>query len=106
MKLYLFKSFSQAILADKTLYVSGVLGLDTDARLVYGGAAAQARQALENLKHILESGGACLESVLKTTILLSDMQEFQAVNKVYAECKYLLILILVMGHFSARLVIG
>ncbi|KAM3966171.1 reactive intermediate imine deaminase A homolog UK114 [Aphomia sociella] len=77
--------YSQAILADKTLYVSGVLGLDSDAQLVCGGAEAQSRQVLDNLKHVLEAGGASLESVIKTTILLANMDDFQVVNRVYAE---------------------
>ncbi|KAL4720143.1 hypothetical protein ACJJTC_019233 [Scirpophaga incertulas] len=76
---------TQAILADKTLYVSGVLGLTTDANLVPGGAEAQTRQALDNLSHVLKAGGASLESVVKTTILLANMDDFQAVNQVYAE---------------------
>ncbi|XP_035445321.1 rutC family protein UK114 isoform X2 [Spodoptera frugiperda] len=77
--------YSQAILADKTLYVSGVLGMDQKAQIICGGAEAQARQALENLKHVLEAGGASLLSVVKTTILLARMDDFQAVNQVYAE---------------------
>uniref|UniRef100_A0A2A4JF56 Uncharacterized protein n=1 Tax=Heliothis virescens TaxID=7102 RepID=A0A2A4JF56_HELVI len=77
--------YSQAILADKTLYVSGVLGLDPQAQLVSSDAEGQARQALSNLKHVLEAGGASLESVVKTTILLARMEDFQAVNQVYAE---------------------
>ncbi|XP_037303022.1 2-iminobutanoate/2-iminopropanoate deaminase-like [Manduca sexta] len=78
--------YSQAILADKTLYVSGVLGMDQQSQLVCGGAEAQTRQILTNLKHILEAGGASLESVIKTTILLVNMDDFQTVNKIYAEC--------------------
>lgn len=77
-------------MADKTLYVSGVLGMDPEAQLVCGGAEAQTRQALDNLRHVLEAGGASLDSVVKTTILLASMDDFQAVNQVYAECKYLL----------------
>ncbi|XP_049874474.1 2-iminobutanoate/2-iminopropanoate deaminase-like [Pectinophora gossypiella] len=77
--------YSQAILADKTLYISGVLGMNPEGQLVCGGAEAQARQVLSNLKHVLEAGGATLESVIKTTILLADIQDFQAVNQVYAE---------------------
>ncbi|XP_026762778.1 2-iminobutanoate/2-iminopropanoate deaminase [Galleria mellonella] len=77
--------YSQAILADKTLYISGVLGLDANAQLVSGGAAAQTRQVLDNMRHILEAGGASLASVVKTTILLANMDDFQAVNQVYAE---------------------
>ncbi|KAJ0178291.1 hypothetical protein K1T71_006114 [Dendrolimus kikuchii] len=77
--------YSQAILADKTLYVSGVLGMDSEAQLVCGGAEVQTRQALDNLKHVLEAGGASLESVVKTTILLANIEDFQSVNQVYAE---------------------
>lgn len=84
--------FSQAILVDKTLYVSGVLGLNPEAQLVCGGAEEETREALNNLKHVLEAGGASLESVVKTTILLANMDDFQIVNQVYAECKYLLAL--------------
>lgn len=62
--------------------------MDPEAQLVCGGAEAQARQALANLKHVLEAGGASLESVIKTTILLNDISDFQAVNQVYAECEW------------------
>lgn len=84
--LYRLFNFSQAILADKTLYISGILGLDRDAQMVCGGAEAQTRQALDNLRHVLEAGGASLESVVKTTVLLASMDDFQTFNKVYAEC--------------------
>lgn len=80
---------SQAILANNsTLYISGVLGLDNEAQVVCGGVEAQTRQALDNLEHVLEAGGASLESVVKTTILLVDMNDFRCVNQVYAECWY------------------
>lgn len=71
--------------------MSGVLGLDQQAQLVCGDAEGQARQALDNLKHILEAGGSSLEGVVKTTILLANMDDFQAVNKMYAKCKYLIV---------------
>ncbi|XP_026730865.1 uncharacterized protein LOC113495990 [Trichoplusia ni] len=77
--------FSQAILANQTLYVSGLLGMDPQGQLVCGGAEAQTRQALENLKRVLDAGGASLESVVKTSILLARMGDFQVVNQVYAE---------------------
>ncbi|XP_026316891.1 2-iminobutanoate/2-iminopropanoate deaminase-like [Hyposmocoma kahamanoa] len=78
--------YSQAILANNsTLYISGVLGLDKEAQVVCGGVEAQTRQALENLERVLEAGGASLESVVKTTILLVDMNDFRCVNQVYAE---------------------
>ena len=49
----------------------------------------QARQALANLKHVLEEGGCTLKDVVKTTVLLTDINDFQAVNEVYSECKLL-----------------
>ncbi|XP_047993183.1 uncharacterized protein LOC125231694 isoform X2 [Leguminivora glycinivorella] len=61
--------------------------MDPQGQLVCGGAEAQARQVLTNMKHVLEAGGASIESVIKTTILLQDMADFQAVNQVYSECK-------------------
>ncbi|CAH0729755.1 unnamed protein product, partial [Brenthis ino] len=85
---YIYKPvgpYSQAILADKTLYVSGVLGLDQQGQLVCGDAEGQAQQALDNLKHVLEAGGSSLKGAVKTTILLANMDDFQAVNKVYAK---------------------
>ena len=63
--------------------------MDAQAQLVCGGAEAQTRQALSNLKHVLEAGCASLASVVKTTILLARMDDFQVVNQVYAECKCL-----------------
>lgn len=81
-----FVYFSQAVLVDKTLYVSGVLGMTPDAQLVSGGIKAQTKQALDNLQHILVAGGASLQSVVKTTILLANLGDFDAFNKVYAEC--------------------
>ncbi|GBP80223.1 RutC family protein UK114 [Eumeta japonica] len=77
--------YSQAVLAGKMLYVSGVLGLDEEARLVAGGAAAEARRALENLARVLEAGGSSLPAVVKTTVLLKDINTFPDVNKIYAE---------------------
>ncbi|XP_045765572.1 2-iminobutanoate/2-iminopropanoate deaminase-like [Maniola jurtina] len=77
--------YSQAILVDKTLYVSGVLGLDPQAKLVEGGAEAQTRQALDNLRHVLEAGGSSLDAVVKTTILLENIDDFKTVNEVYGQ---------------------
>ena len=53
--------------------------------LVIGGIEQEARQALENLKNIVLASGSDLTRVLKTTILLADMQYFQVVNRIYAE---------------------
>ncbi|MGV8049293.1 MAG: RidA family protein [Anaerolineaceae bacterium] len=68
------------------VFVSGQLGLDPNTgNLVEGGIQAQTRQALTNLKSILESTGTTLDSVVKTTVFLQDMNEFSQMNAVYAE---------------------
>uniref|UniRef100_A0A6M2DGE7 Putative translation initiation inhibitor n=1 Tax=Xenopsylla cheopis TaxID=163159 RepID=A0A6M2DGE7_XENCH len=78
--------YNQAVLVDRTLYVSGCLGLDKNTmKLVPGGAAAEARQALTNLGHILMAGDSSYDRVVKTTVLLADLADFQAVNEVYAQ---------------------
>lgn len=76
------------MLLDKTLYVSGVLGMDTNAKLVEGGAAAEARQALKNLGYILEEAGSSYAKVVKSTIFLNDINDFSHVNDVYKECTF------------------
>ncbi|XP_077288500.1 reactive intermediate imine deaminase A homolog UK114 [Arctopsyche grandis] len=78
--------YSQAVLADRTLYVSGCLGINKDTmKLVDGGAEAEARQALINLGAILKAAGSDYTKVVKTTIMLGDIQSFPKVNTVYQE---------------------
>lgn len=76
--------YNQAVAIDRTLYVSGVLGLNKDTmKLVEGGAPAEAKQALTNLGHILEASGTNYANVVKTCIFLNDINDFTAVNEVY-----------------------
>ncbi|XP_015595348.1 2-iminobutanoate/2-iminopropanoate deaminase [Cephus cinctus] len=78
--------YNQAILVDRTLYVSGVLGVKrSEGKLVSGGVAAEARQALINMQYILEEAGSNFEKVVKTTILLNNIEDFAAVNEIYKE---------------------
>lgn len=78
--------YSQAIVFNGMLYSAGQLGLDPQSgEMVAGGVEAQTRQALENLAAILEAAGSSLELVVKTTVFLKDMNDFAAMNKVYAE---------------------
>jgi 2-iminobutanoate/2-iminopropanoate deaminase len=66
------------------VFVSGQIGLDAGTgKLVEGDVRAQARQALENLKAILEAAGVTFAHVAKTVIFLTDMADFAAVNEVY-----------------------
>ena len=68
------------------LYTAGQVGLDPAAgELAPGGAAEQARQAMANLSAVLEEAGFRFADVVKSTIFLSDMADFQDVNRVYAE---------------------
>lgn len=78
--------YSQAIQAGNTIYVSGQLPIDP-ATGNFAGAdiASQTRQSLTNIKHILEEAGAGMSNVVKTTVLLSDIADFGAMNEVYAE---------------------
>ena len=78
--------YSQAILANDTIYVSGQLPIDPATGEFAGeDIAAQTRQSLTNIKEILASAGAYMASVVKTTVLLSDIADFAAMNAVYAE---------------------
>jgi 2-iminobutanoate/2-iminopropanoate deaminase len=77
--------YSQAVRAGGLLYCSGQIALDPATGEMVGDTAAdQAEQVLKNLAAVLEAGGASLGSVLKTTIFLADMDDFAAVNEVYA----------------------
>jgi 2-iminobutanoate/2-iminopropanoate deaminase len=68
------------------VFTAGQLGLDpTSGELVPGGVQAETRQALTNLKHVLEAAGSSLDHVLKTTVFLRDINDFAAMNAVYAE---------------------
>jgi len=78
--------YSAAISAGGFVFTSGNLGLDPlSGDFVSGGVEGQTRQALENLKAVLEAAGAGLEMVVKTTVFLQDMGDFGRMNAVYAE---------------------
>ncbi len=77
--------YSVAVASGCFLFVSGQLGLDPTTADLKLDVEAQARQALSNLKTILEAAGADLNAVVKTTVFLKDIADFAAVNAVYAE---------------------
>ena len=79
--------YSQAVRAGDLLFCSGQLPIDPatgDLMLFDGDAAKQARLVLDNLRAVLESEGLGFNRVVKTTIYLSDMENFATVNEVYA----------------------
>ena len=78
--------YSQAIRANGFIFCSGQIPIDPAAGAVVATTAAdQARQAITNLQKVLEAAGSGLGKVVKTTVFLGDMNDFAAVNAVYAE---------------------
>ncbi|ASI93209.1 RidA family protein [Vibrio mediterranei] len=78
--------YSQGIICGDVVYTSGQLPLVPETmQFVEGGIKEQAKQSLENLKAVLEESGAGLDTVIKTTCFLSDMENFAAFNEVYTE---------------------
>ncbi len=78
--------YSQAVRIGQLVYTAGQIGLDpATGALVPGGVEAETRQALTNLKHVLEAAGASLATVVKTTVFLRDINDFAKMNAVYAE---------------------
>ena len=77
--------YSQAIVSGDLVFVSGQLGVDpASGQLVEGSIAEQTERVMENVKAILEAAGSSLERLVKTTIFLADLGDFQALNEVYA----------------------
>jgi 2-iminobutanoate/2-iminopropanoate deaminase len=78
--------YSQGVKANGFLFLSGQLPLDpVTGQTVYGGVAMQTRQVLTNIKAVLDKEGLTMAQVVKTTVFLHDMEDFAAMNKVYAE---------------------
>jgi len=76
--------YSAAVESGDTLYISGQIPLDAaTGKLVDGDISAQARQSMENLKALLEAAGLSFGHVVKTTIFLTSMGDFAAVNEIY-----------------------
>jgi 2-iminobutanoate/2-iminopropanoate deaminase len=76
--------YNQAIVAGDLVFVAGQLGLKPGDTSVEGDIAAQTAQALSNLEAILEAAGSSLAKLVKTSVFLADLGDFQAMNDVYA----------------------
>ena len=77
--------YSQAVKANGFVFVSGQIALDPRTQqIVEGDISAQTERVLENLKGIVEASGSSLQRVVKTTVFLTDMREFAAMNEVYS----------------------
>ncbi len=77
--------YSQAVKAGTLVFVSGQLPIDPATGKFAGeDAASQAKQSLTNIKQILEAAGSGMDRVVKTTVFLKDLNDFSAMNEVYA----------------------
>ena len=76
--------YTPIVRSGEWLVLSGQGGL-RDGERVEGGVVAEARQTMENIRALLQSAGASMDDVVKTTVFLVDMGDFAAVNEVYAE---------------------
>jgi 2-iminobutanoate/2-iminopropanoate deaminase len=78
--------YSQAVRSGQLVFCSGQVALDpVSGAMVGDDAATQTRQVLDNLEAVLRAAGASFGDVVKTTIYLANLDDFQAVNRVYAE---------------------
>ncbi|MFU2419045.1 RidA family protein [Peptacetobacter sp. AB800] len=78
--------YSQAIKAGNLLFLSGQIPLDPETMtVVEGGIKEQATRSLTNIKNVLAEAGADFSNVVKTTVFIKDMNEFNDLNEVYAE---------------------
>ena len=87
--------YSQATAINGLVFCSGQIAIDpATGTLISGDAATQTKQVMNNLQAVLAAADCSMASVVKTTIYLKDMNDFGAVNEVYAEC--------LNGHRPAR----
>lgn len=76
--------YSQAILKNNTLFISGQLGIDPNTSTMPEGFEAQANLVFSNIKAILEAAGMGLTHIVKVTVFLKDMNDFALLNEIYA----------------------
>ncbi len=76
--------YSQAVEVGNLVFCSGQIPIDPATGNMPTGIEAQAHQAFTNVKHLLEAAGTCISRTIKTTVFLSDMDDFATVNGIYA----------------------
>jgi len=77
--------YSQAMVSGDLMFTSGQIPLRPDGSLVEGGIEVQTQQVFDNLRAVIGAAGATLGQVVKTTVFLKDMQDFAAMNGIYAK---------------------
>ena len=76
--------FSDAVIVDNVIYVSGQIGnVPGKLELVPGGIAAETKQTMENIKAVLEANGSSLDQAIKLTVMMADIGEWPAMNEIY-----------------------
>lgn len=77
--------YSQAIEVNGMVYTSGVIPVNPATGEIPEGSVVQAKQAFANLKNLIEASGCQMSQVVKTTVFIKEMNDFAAINEVYAE---------------------
>lgn len=77
--------YSQGVIMGNILFTSGQIGINPENGQVAADIEGQARQALKNVKAVVEAGGGSMDDVVKTTVFVKDMNDFAKVNEIYAE---------------------
>lgn len=78
--------YSQAVEVNGLLFTSGVIPIDPETNtLVEGDVEVQARQAIGNLKNLIEAAGSSMDKVVKTVVFIKDMNDFGRINDIYKE---------------------
>ncbi len=77
--------YSQAIDAGSMVFTSGIIPVVPETGEIPEGSVSQARQAFKNLSNLLEAAGSSMDKVIKTTVFIKEMNDFAAINEVYAE---------------------
>jgi 2-iminobutanoate/2-iminopropanoate deaminase len=77
--------YSQGIVSNGLVFVAGTIGMDPKTNMIAkGGITAETKQAMENIKSILEAGGSGIEKILKVNVYLKDASHFKDMNTTYA----------------------
>ena len=78
--------YSQAVLVNGMLFTSGVIPIDPETNTLFeGDVTVQARQAIGNLKNLIEASGSSMDKVVKTTVFIKDMNDFGKINDIYKD---------------------
>lgn len=77
-------TYSQAVKVDKTVYISGQIGLDPNTMTLADGFVAQANQVMSNIDAICQAAGGSLANVVKFNVSLTDLADFTALNEIFA----------------------